>query len=407
MKSLKNCWWMFLLFLGTSCSNENDDVLNEDSQGVRTNIELDVQQRSIVASGNTFSNKMLIETMKENENTLISPFSLQVVLGMLANGANEEAYNEIVTVLGLENYSLAELNEYYRKVFMGVVEEQDPKIDLSLANSVWLQEGSSVLDEYVNRITGCYGTPFYTVDFTDVSGTKAKIDRWANEETNSTIKNLGLPITEATKMVLVNALYFAGKWTSPFSETNTIGGTFTCEDGTEQKVSFMCGLKKSVAYTETENYQYVSLPFGNESFSMNFLLPREGKVLMDVLSETEWMVESDMQKISVDMELPKFKLETTKELGQTLQGMGITEIFKNGGLSGIADGLAVSFVQQNAYLEIDESGVEASSVTSSGLVESAPTVELAEMNFDRPFAFSICENSSGAVLFMGKIAKIK
>ena len=394
-----------LFLLATSCSN--DDTPNTDSQGVKVNIELDVQQRSIVANGNSFSNKLLIETMEENENTLLSPFSLQAVLGMLANGADSEAYNEIVTVLGLENYSLTELNEYYRKMIGGIEGEEDPKVDLSIANSMWLQKGSSVKETFSDKMQTYYDAPINSIDFSNLENARKQIDSWASKETNSLIKNLELPITEATKMVLANALYFAGKWTSPFSEANTTAGTFTCEDGTEQTVSFMCGMKKNVPYTETEDYQYVSLPFGNESFSMNFLLPREGKVLADVLSGTEWIDGSNVRNTSVDVKLPKFKMETIKSLSDALQKMGVKGIFKNGGLSGIMDDWAVSFVQQNAYFEIDESGVKAATVTSSGLVESAPIVELAEMNFDRPFAFTISENSSGAILFMGKVAEIK
>lgn len=83
--------------LGASCNNNDTPVI--DSLGVKTNIVLNNQQRSIVEYSNNFANELLVKVIKENENTLISPFSLQVVLGMLANGADEEAYNEIVSTL--------------------------------------------------------------------------------------------------------------------------------------------------------------------------------------------------------------------------------------------------------------------------------------------------------------------
>jgi serpin B len=403
-----NLLWILLCgisLLGISCSN--DDIPENDSPGVKTNIVLSNQQRSIVEYGNNFANEMLVKTIKENENILISPFSLQVVLGMLANGADEEAYNEIVSTLGLKNYSQTELNEYFQKMSEGIIGEEDPKVELALANSMWIQNEYSINGNFKSGIQQWYEASINHVDFNDLGKVRTAIDQWAREATNSTIKELGLPINESTIMVLANAIYFSGKWASPFNEKNTSNGTFICEDGTTQTVPFMHGLKKKATYMETEDYQWVSLPFGNESFSMIFLLPKEGKDLADVLPGAEWKASDDAWNPSVNMALPRFKLETVKQMKETLDAMGISKIFTQNSLPGIAENLCVSFVQQNAYLEIEESGVKAAAVTSSGVLEMSPEITLVEMNLNRPFAFAISENSSDAILFMGKIAKIK
>ncbi len=400
--------WILLCgisLLGISCSN--DDIPENDSPGVKTNIVLSNQQRSIVEYGNNFANELLVKTIKENENILISPFSLQVVLGMLANGADEEAYNEIVSTLGLKNYSQTELNEYFQKMSEGIIGEEDPKVELALANSMWIQNEYSINGNFKSGIQQWYEASINHVDFNDLGKVRTAIDQWAREATNSTIKELGLPINESTIMVLANAIYFSGKWASPFNEKNTSNGTFICEDGTTQTVPFMHGLKKKATYMEMEDYQWVSLPFGNESFSMIFLLPKEGKDLADVLPGAEWKASDDAWNPSVNMALPRFKLETVKQMKETLDAMGISKIFTQNSLPGIAENLCVSFVQQNAYLEIEESGVKASAVTSSGVLEMSPEITLVEMNLNRPFAFAISENSSDAILFMGKIAKIK
>lgn len=400
--------WILLCgisLLGISCSN--DDIPENDSPGVKTNIVLSNQQRSIVEYGNNFANELLVKTIKENENILISPFSLQVVLGMLANGADEEAYNEIVSTLGLKNYSQTELNEYFQKMSEGIIGEEDPKVELALANSMWIQNEYSINGNFKSGIQQWYEASINHVDFNDLGKVRTAIDQWAREATNSTIKELGLPINESTIMVLANAIYFSGKWASPFNEKNTSNDTFICEDGTTQTVPFMHGLKKKATYMETEDYQWVSLPFGNESFSMIFLLPKEGKDLADVLPGAEWKALDDAWNPSVNMALPRFKLETVKQMKETLDAMGISKIFTQNSLPGIAENLCVSFVQQNAYLEIEESGVKASAVTSSGVLEMSPEITLVEMNLNRPFAFAISENSSDAILFMGKIAKIK
>lgn len=392
-----------MLFVGTSCNNEDTP---QDYMGVKVNIELDMQQRSIVEKGNIFANKLLLQTIEENENTLISPFSLQVVLGMLANGADEEAYKEITSTLGMQSYSEAELNGYFQKMVNAIAGEEDPKVELALANSMWIQNDYSVQDSYVSKIAENYDATVKSVNFGDLDKAKATIDDWAKEKTRSTIKELNLPIQESTKMVLANALYFSGKWAKPFNEKNTWIEDFTCEDGSVLKRSFMHGLKEDVAYMETDEYQWVSLPFGNESFSMNILLPKEGYKLADVLPDAEWNATDNAMVISVDLSMPRFELNTKKEMSDALRKMGITRLFNSNSLSKIAEKLYVSFVQQNSYLKIEEDGVKASTVTSSGIDTMAPEITFAEMKLNRPFAFAICENSSGAMLFMGKIARL-
>ena len=391
--------------LGASCNNNDTPVI--DSLGVKTNIVLNNQQRSIVEYSNNFANELLVKVIKENENTLISPFSLQVVLGMLANGADEEAYNEIVSTLGIGNYSQTELNEYFQKMFEGIIGEEDPKVELALANSMWIQDEYFINSNFKSQMKQWYEASINNVDFNDLGMVQTVIDQWAKKATNSTIKELGLPINESTIMVLVNAIYFSGKWTAPFSEKNTSNDAFISENGMTQNVPFMHGLKKNVTYMKTEDYQWVSLPFGNESFSMIFLLPKEGKDLADILLRAEWKASDDAWNPSVSMALPRFKLETVKQMEETLEAMGISKMFTKNSLSGIAENLHVSLVQQNAYLEIEESGVKASAVTSTGMESASPEVELVEMNLNHPFAFAICENSTGVILFMGKVAKIE
>ena len=91
--------------------------------------------------------------------------------------------------------------------------------------------------------------------------------------------------------------------------------------------------------------------------------------------------------------------------------MGINRIFIPGSLSGINDELFVSFIAQDTFIEVDEAGTEASAVTTIGMEFAAAGPESTPpptptIRMDRPFAFAICENTTGAVLFMGKVVKM-
>jgi serpin B len=62
------------------------------------------------------------------------------------------------------------------------------------------------------------------------------------------------------------------------------------------------------------------------------------------------------------------------------------------------------------YLKVDETGAEASAVTVIGMMGTAGPPDpnnINVMNVNRPFVFAIRENSSGVILFAGKIGKIE
>lgn len=399
---MKNIFLLPCLFLFI-CSCSNNDTPSVDNPDEKLNIELDVQQRSICEKGNNFAGRLLLQTAEEDENVLLSPFSLQVALGMLANGANEEAYNEIVTTLGMADYSLAELNGYHQKLTTAIADENDPSVELALDNSMWFKEGFSVKSTFKENMSTYYNAPVNSLDFSNTKKAKAEINGWAKEATQSTIKDLQLPLDASTTMVLANASYFKGKWDKPFDKKNTKEGIFHGNDGKDYTAQFM-NASIGTDYVETDFYQKAYLAFGNYSFSIAIILPKEGIDLNKMLSNIAWTEEEQTQRVFVKLSLPKIQMNSLKNMNGILQDIGVKKIFNDGeSLNGIANGLLVSLVQQNSYFSMDESGVEASSTTSAVVRPSASSSPTATMNVNRPFVFIIRENSTGAILFMGKV----
>jgi serpin B len=145
---------------------------------------------------------------------------------------------------------------------------------------------------------------------------------------------------------------------------------------------------------------------------MIVVLPKEGKTLDDILPNINW---SNMYLggQEVHVQLPKFKIEAKypTEITKCVKEMGINRIFIPGSLSGINDELFVSSIAQDTFIEVDEAGTEASAVTTIGMEFAAAGPESAPpptptIRMDRPFAFAIRENTTGAVLFMGKVVKM-
>ena len=166
------------------------------------------------------------------------------------------------------------------------------------------------------------------------------------------------------------------------------------------------------SYYESEDLQAVSLPYGEGRMSMYVVLPSEGGdygEFLSTLNEADW---DQWMGIFEDREgeliLPRFKVEYEKELSDALEAMGMEPAFK-GGLDDIfTDNAAgptfISKVLQKTYIDVNEEGTEAAAVTSVEVeMASAPDTEPFAMTVDRPFFFTIRDNQTGALLFMGSI----
>ena len=400
--------------LCSSCSN-NDVPLNiPPIEPTFELVELDTRtQEEIAKTGNDFANKLMLQMNQQvtDQNMMISPMSLQYALGMLSNGCDETALKEITDAMGMNDYSLDMLNSFYYNLTQTLVQE-DEDFTLKLANAIWIQNDYQVGQDFIQNNKALFHADVNNIDFYQADKAKKTINEWASKATEGTIKELSLQINALTRMVLANACYLKGKWTVPFDKKDTKKEIFYNMDGSTSEASMMY-LTEILNFRNSANepYMMVELPYGNQTFSMIVVLPKEGKTLDDILPNINW---SNMylggQKVHV--QLPKFKIEAKypTEIMKCIKEMDINRIFIPGSLSGINDELFVSFIAQDTFIEVDEAGTEASAVTNMGMAGSAgpgstppptPTIRM-----DRPFAFAICENTTGAVLFMGKVVKM-
>ena len=416
LKSMKKLLLISALCAGlcSSCSN-NDEPLNiPPIEPTFELVELDTRtQEEIAKTGNDFANKLMLQMNQQvtDQNMMISPMSLQYALGMLSNGCDETALKEITDAMGMNDYSLDMLNSFYYNLTQTLVQE-DEDFTLKLANAIWIQNDYQVGKDFIQNNKALFHADVNNIDFYQVNKAKKTINEWASKATEGTIKDLSLQINELTRVVLANACYLKGKWTVPFDKKDTKKEIFYNMDGSTSEANMMY-LTEILNFRNSANepYMMVELPYGNQTFSMIVVLPKEGKTLDDILPNINW---SNMylggQKVHV--QLPKFKIEAKypTEIMKCIKEMDINRIFIPGSLSGINDELFVSSISQDTFIEVDEAGTEASAVTNMGMAGSAgpgstppptPTIRM-----DRPFAFAICENTTGAVLFMGKVVKM-
>ena len=367
-------------------------------------------QKSDQAFAFDFFAKVFDEEQNDNdENFMVSPFSLSMALAMTWNGSAGDTKTAMQNTLGFEDWADEDVNKYFSKL-KNAFQETDPSTKLSIANSIWTNQQVKIFPEFISLNKTYYNATVESVDFTN-SATVGRINKWAADNTNNLIDK----VLEKTKsddlMYLLNAIYFKGIWVSEFDVKNTSKMNFTADNGSQVKVDMM-HQEANFNYAHDETMQVVELPYGNKAFSMMVLLPKEDKNLEDVaqvLQQSDYWsnLKRELGNKKVDLFIPKFKTEYSKKLNDVLtdMGMGIAFEADKADFSRMSDRDAyISFVTQDTYIATDEVGTEAAAVTVVGIIEtSAPVTESVVFKADKPFIYMIQENSSGSVLFMGAV----
>lgn len=347
------------------------------------------------------------ETQPAAENLFVSPLSLHMALGMLLNGAENETAGEILKTLKMQGISLADLNKAYQTL-VDELPAADSRVKLGLANSVWYRNDFQVETDFKNVLNDSFDAEIAGLPFNDAA--KEKINQWASDKTNGKIKKVIDQIKPEQVMFLLNALYFQGDWKYQFDTKKTLDAPFKLESGSDKLVKMMYSTYDFKAAAGSK-YNAVQLPYANGQFNITLLIPQGTNTVGSVISGLTAQDWNDLQtnrliEKEVQVGLPRFTLEYSSKLNNTLSKMGISKVFTDaaelGKINKTAD-LFVDFVKQDTYLSIDEKGTEAAAVTSIGIGVTSAGPEKPEYICNRPFALIISEKTSNTILFMGRI----
>ncbi|MCG8648627.1 MAG: serpin family protein, partial [Pirellulales bacterium] len=325
---------------------------------------------------------------------------------------------------------------------------------LDLANAIWVDRTLPLRKTYRDTVSATFKTDgVFAADFIGQAETeRLRINHWIEQQTNFRIRDFLEPdaVDQFTRMVLTNAIYFAGDWKHPFDEERTRPGPFTLADGSQQQTALMNapyfthGLYGAIngdhtvfeapkaydrndpppLYPDEDGFQMISLPYRGDQASMIFLVPMREDGLAQLEAQlneealTKWL--SALKPRQTHVTLPKFRLQDSFELKEPLQQLGLRSAFvppsQPGGadFTGIADlgpgrQLYLSRVIHKTYVEVNEEGTEAAAVTSM-MVPPEASVAVPELvpfipdfRADRPFLFLIRHRQTGTILFMGRL----
>lgn len=384
---------------------------------------------ALAAANNTFAFS-LYDRLRGNEgNLFFSPSSVAAALQMAREGAAGETARQMDAVLSLPEIDVGAayadlaraLEPGPARAFRDGAWVEEKAYAFHTANALWLQEAYPAKPAFLARLDEIYGAPPERVDFRETEAARNRINAWVEEQTKSRIQNL-VPegsLSPLTRLVLANAIYLKAAWADPFQTRNTGPERFHRHDGTPIDVPTMRRTGR-YAYTETDGFQVLELPYRGRDLSMLVLLPRAtedapaGEAAFQALEEA-----LDARRLAeltgalasrkVRVFLPRFEITWGGDLGRELEALGMRDAFSavHGDFTGIteAERLFIGFVLHKAFVKVDEEGTEAAAATAVGIRAGSAERPEEPVTFraDHPFLFLIRHRPTGAVLFLGRV----
>jgi serpin B len=350
-------------------------------------------------------------------NLFFSPYSISTALAMTYAGAAGETASQMAATLHftLPAETLHPAFNAYALDLQARAEQvtDGTPLELSIANSLWGQQGFPFLEQFLDLLAENYGAGMRLVDYeNDPEGARKAINDWVSDETRERIRDL-IPqgaIDAMTRLVLANAIYFKAEWHNPFEESATVSEPFHLLDGSTVEIPMM-HQSESYGYVLGDGYQAIELPYRYGNASMLIIMPDEGQFEGVEEQLSPEMITDLLGRLTygrVNLSLPKFTYESEFNLNEALADLGMTDAFDPdradfSGMDGARD-LYISQVLHKAFVSVDEKGTEAAAATAIIMeVTSAPIGEPITFTVDRPFIYIVRDQQTGTILFLGRV----
>ncbi|XP_059135454.1 serine protease inhibitor A3N-like [Peromyscus eremicus] len=349
-------------------------------------------------------------------NVVFSPFSISTALAILSLGASSNTLEEILEGL---KFNLTETPEAVIHRGFGhllhMLSQPGDQVQIRTGSAMFIEKRLQILAEFKEKARVLYQAEASTIDFQQPHEAKKNINDYVRKQTHGKIKELISDLDESSLMVLVNYIYFKGKWNRPFDPHDTFESEFHLDKKRSVRVPMMKIEKLTTPYFRDEDLSctVVELKYTGNASAL-FILPDEGRmqqVEASLQPETlrKWKDSLRPRKID-ELYMPKFSISSDYRLENMLPQLGIREVFsRQADLSRItgAKDLRVSQVVHKAVLDVAETGTEAAAATGVKMRPCCAKFISMTVRFNRPFLMFISETDTQTTLFLAKISNPK
>lgn len=388
--------------------------------------------RLVVNRGERDFSVRLIKTLFQDfnstgvdRNIFVGPSSIFQTLLLAYFGSAGTTEAELVQTLGFGGLSRPAVQKSYlfERAFQAV-RERNPDLGYKLTHANKLYFDRRVpLDDCVQLLLQ---EDLGVVDFQE-SADKARqeINGWVEAQTRNKIKELlpGGSLGPDTKVALVNAAYFKGHWASQFDQAETKRDNFYVDRSTIRSTKFMKQKGKFNYYTSEELRAHVlQMPYVGEDVSMIIILPpfepdslsaTVSRLTPDNLQGVMAEVKSGFYQVDdLNVQIPRFNIEQSFELAETLGRMGLESLFDPAATNltnflsekhrqDPREQIFINSAKHKSFIEVNEEGSEAAAATALFGFRSARPLFHTHFIANHPFLFFIYDEKTDIILFFG------
>lgn len=354
-----------------------------------------------------FSVRLLQESEKKGENTLVSPVSVLCALGMTGVGSEGNTRAQMEDAFGTDVDALnAFMGDYVKSLPNG------KNYKMHVADSIWLNQSKNlqIEDAYLQTVVSHYDAEIMELAFDGKA--EKEINGWVKDNTDEMIPKIIDQINDNAVAYLVNAVAFDAKWADPYESGQVFSGTFTMENGETQEVEMMSSGEYHYIQGDNETgfAKYYENDGEKDTYAFVALLPEEGVSMSKYVAslsgeEVQKLLENE-EDCAVVTQLPKFEVDYDASLNQVLLNMGMTDAFDSQladftGMGTCTDGnIYIGEVLHKTYMKVDAEGTRAGAATAV-VMECGSTMPEQEVLLNRPFVYMIVDCENQIPIFLG------
>ena len=401
-----------IFFVASSCSSQEEIPLPaQEEQKKKEVIEVSTPLSETLTSSelNELNNvkdaqynffRAVVTGAASTDNVLCSPLSAQIAFSLATFGADEDVATEIANAL--RTTDLTTLHSANNKIINRLPKVHE-NTTVNIANSFWYDTKYNLVSGFLDKLKATYDIEVFALPY-EKDVTRVQMNKWCADNTEGMIDEILLPGEDPKMASFINAIYFKSPWTEEFEEEYTQNMPFYGLVKTSE-VPMMQNTISTKAYKEKDTDPVaLGLSAGKDAFEVTFIMPPANQSIDEFIQSDFESVLDKMEKYRVTAVVPRFSLyPSTMRINNAMKKFGIEKLFSKG-LTKVLENQAISTdIMQKAALEIDEKGAKAAAVTHVGSSSPGPG-EL--MMFNRPFVVLVRENSTGIVLFAGKVVDL-
>ncbi|KAK8757892.1 hypothetical protein V5799_004474 [Amblyomma americanum] len=354
-----------------------------------------------------------------NVNFVCSPFSIACALATFASGACNVTATQIFAALNLKA-SKCRIEEQFFNL-LTTLSSYAPDVTFHVANRIYSDQKCTVHSSYRALLEVSYSATMQSVDFE--SGHESvwhEANAWVSEKTASKIQSIlpSVSVDPNTALIHLSAICFRGFWEWPFDSDHTMRKLFHLNyyRAVHADIMYQCNSFKG-GYSEELRATALEMPYRGQMMSMVIFVPDDVQGLCDL---EQSLTPANLSKLLASMEmtdnvhlfLPRFRIEHSVALRETLEDLGVKDLFTPGkadlSVAFETGAPSVSGVVHKALVQVDEEGTKPEPAAMNPVFQSARPIadHVNFLDVDRPFMFLIKMNDLDVILFLGSVRRL-